>query len=337
MISPDSIPEDPRPGQRGLADGIRQAAELSNAPDTAAILEFSRRITCRACSGTALVEVLTLGSLPLANAFLSRSELEEPEVRFPLSLQLCEGCGMVQLRHVVPPELLFRKYLFFTSSSTRMCEHFATLMTEKSNEFVRPGGLIVEIGSNDGSALLSIRQRGVRVLGVDPSRNISVTAAARGIPTISEFFSEPLAVEIARAAGHAQLIVGCNVLGHIDDLDDVCRGIKRLLSPDGAFVFEVPYLRELLERTEYDTIYHEHLSYFAVRPLLRLLNRHDLRLERVELFAVHGGSIRCTAVHGGGCSPQVEEWIAQEEEHGLTTRRTFEAFSCRVGELRTGL
>lgn len=323
--------------QQALANWIRQDYVESAARCDDETTRSWERVTCRACGSGGLSEVLALGDLPPANALLRPSELDRPEPRFPLSLRLCERCGMVQLGHVVPPELLFRSYLFFTSSSRRMSEHFSLLMTEASDEFVRPGGLIVEIGSNDGTALSSVRRRDVRVLGVDPARNISVTAAARGVPTVSEFFNEILAREIARVAGPAHLVVACNVLGHIDDLDDVCRGIRTLLAPDGAFVLEVPYLGELVGRAEYDTIYHEHLSYFAVRPLAHLLNRHGLQLERVELFPVHGGTIRVTAVHGNGCSPQVQEWVEEELEKGLGERRTFEAMARTVEANRAGL
>ena len=274
---------------------------------------------------------------PRERALLRRAELDRAEPRFPLSLRLCEGCGMVQLGHVVPPELLFRSYLFFTSASGRMSEHFSALITEAADEFVPPGGLIVEIGSNDGTGLASTRRRDVRMLGVDPARNVAVMAASRGVPTISEFFTETLAREVSRVAGRARLVVACNVLGHIDDLEDVLRGVRTLLAPDGGFVFEVPYLGEFLRRSEYDTIYHEHLSYFAVRPLVALLNRHGLRLDRVELFPVHGGTIRGTAVPGDGCSPQVEEWLADEAEKGFADRRTFGAMASRVADDRVAL
>lgn len=275
------------------------------------------RTTCRACLGRNLKTVLSLGDQPPANAYLKAEDLARPEAKFPLDVRLCADCGMVQLGHVVPPELLFRSYLFFTSSSRRMADHFGQLMTNAANEFVPPGGLIVEIGSNDGTALSSIQRRDVRVLGIDPARNISVMAAARGVPTIAEFFTETLAAEVRRVSGAAHLIVACNVLGHIDDLDDVCRGIKTLLAPDGAFVFEVPYLGDLVEKLEYDTIYHEHLSYFAIKPLKTLLNRHGLRLERIEKFEVHGGTIRCFARHGEGCGDSVQEWLQSEATSGI--------------------
>ena len=277
MNNRDATPSGAASSPQVLADRIRE--DYRSGSSGAAELRAWERSSCRACGAADLQEVFSLGDLPPANAYVHASELEAPEPRFPLSLRLCEACGMVQLGHVVPADLLFRSYLFFTSSSQRMSEHFSLLMTDNANEFVHPGGLVVEIGSNDGTALAAIQRRDVRVLGVDPSRNISVIAASRGVPTIAEFFTEALADEILRVAGPAELIVGCNVLGHIDDLDDVCRGLKVLLAENGAFVFEVPYLGEMLDRGEYDTIYHEHLSYFAVRSLAHLFDRNGLRLE----------------------------------------------------------
>jgi len=296
------------------------------------------RTVCRVCGAGGLARVLSLGEMPPANALRAPAELTNPEVRFPLALALCEACGMVQLGHVVSPELLFRSYLFVTSSSQRMSEHFSALMAAAVDEHVpASGGLVVEIGSNDGTGLSSIKRRDVRVLGVDPARNIAVLAAAREVPTIPEFFTEALAAEIVRTAGAASLVVACNVLGHIDDLHDVCRGIRTLLAPRGALVFEVPYLQDLVDLSAYDAIYHEHLSYFAVRPLVKLLNENGLRLERVEFFPVHGGTLRGTAVHGRGCAPAVEAVLSKELETGLARRATFDAMATRVEDHRRGL
>jgi novobiocin biosynthesis protein NovU/D-mycarose 3-C-methyltransferase len=315
---------------RALAEWVRR--DYPQPSGSSATVQSWERLTCRACGSDGLMEVLSLGDLPPANAYLSKAELSEPEPHYPLSLRLCTVCGMVQLGHVVPADSLFRSYLFFTSSSSRMSEHFARLMTDKTGEFVRPGGLVVEIGSNDGTALAAVQHRDVRVLGVDPARNISVMAAARGVPTIAEYFSEALADEIVRVAGQADLVVGCNVLGHIDDLDDVCRGLEKLLAPDGAFVFEVPYLGEMLDKMEYDTIYHEHLSYFAARPLARLFARTGLRLERVEFFPVHGGTVRGTVVRGEGMSPAVGELIANEVDRGLGEPERYQTLAQAVRE-----
>lgn len=329
------IPEDGLPPQ-ALAERLErtQAIPLSELqPD---IASWERK-TCRVCRQSDLIDVLNLGEQPPANAFVAPPDAGKPEPRYPLTLRLCESCGMVQLEHVVPPELLFRSYLFFTSSSRWMADHFSHLMNDNADEFVPAGGLVVEIGSNDGTSLSSLRRRDVRLLGIDPARNIQVMAASRAIPTIAEFFSESLAGEVARVAGQASLIVACNVLGHIDDLDDVCRGVRRLLSREGAFVFEVPYLQHLLDRTEYDTIYHEHLSYFAVRPLVTLMNRHGLRMERVQAFPVHGGTIRCTARLGDGFSEDVGTWLDREAKAGLADRFTYGVFAAQAARNRHDL
>jgi len=323
--------------QQALADHLRHDYDaLASSIGTQSEADWERK-SCRACLADGLVEILNLGQMPPANSLLRPQDLSKPELRFPLSLRLCGQCGMVQLGHVVPASLLFRSYLFFTSSSRAMSEHFAGLMSEASDRYVPPGGLVVEIGSNDGTALASIRRRDARVLGVDPARNIAVMAAARGVPTVSEFFTETLAREIARVAGPASLVVACNVLGHIDDLDDVCKGFKVLLAPAGAIVIEVPYLGELVDHGEYDTIYHEHLSYFAVHPLATLLNRHGLRLEKVEHFGVHGGTMRCTAVHGDGVGPDVQKWIDRESERGLNRPQAYLPFAAKVARDRTAL
>lgn len=327
----------PAQPEQALADWIRQDYADLATQVAAQAAEKWERTTCRACLSEGLIEVLSLGDQPPSNALVRPAELGKPEARFPLSLRLCPRCGMVQLGHVVPAQLLFRSYLFFTSSSRRMSEHFSRLMTTCSHQYVPPGGLVVEIGSNDGTALSSIQRRDVRVLGVDPARNVSVMAAARGVPTVAEFFNEHLGREIARVAGQAGLIVACNVLGHIDDLDDVCQGVRALLAPGGAFVFEVPYLDELLARREYDTIYHEHLSYFAVRPLATLLNRHGLRLEQIEHFAVHGGTIRGTAILGEGVAPAVQEIVNHEIAQGMSERGIYDAMAQRVQTERTVL
>jgi novobiocin biosynthesis protein NovU/D-mycarose 3-C-methyltransferase len=210
-------------------------------------------------------------------------------------------------------------------------------MSENADDRVPPGGLIVELGSNDGTALASVRRRDVRVLGIDPARNVAVMAAARGVPTVSEFFTESLGQEVARVAGPASLVVACNVLGHIDDLDDVCRGVSAMLSPTGALVFEVPYLRQLFDRCEYDTVYHEHLSYFAVRPLAVLFNRHGLRLEKIESFAVHGGTIRGTVVRGKGMSDAVRAMVDDETAAGMASPQTWRIFSQRAQDQKESL
>lgn len=255
-------------------------------------------ITCRACKQSVPKPFFDMGMMPLANGFLNSPD--DPEEKFPLVLCRCDNCGMVQLGHVVPRGRLYEDYSFRTSSSKTMVKHFDDLMSS----VYMP---CIEIGSNDGSSLAtiytSVRESSgpPEILGIDPARNLAAQAAMRGVPVIPDYFSEKLAKDIAASDfGVARSIVACNVLGHVDDLDDFLRGVKLLLHPDGKFVFEVPYLGDTIGGGQYDQLYMEHLSYWAKYPLYVLLNRHEMRIENIEHFPVHGGSIRVTARHGIG-------------------------------------
>jgi SAM-dependent methyltransferase len=280
-----------------------------------------------------LNDVFDLGDQPLANSYLTREQLSQPETRFPLVLRECADCGMIQLKHVVDASSMFIDYAFMTGSSQGMASHFAELMRENVTRYVPYNGLVVEIGSNDGTALASIPNDGrCRRLGIDPAKNLATIAHSRNVPYISEFFTESLSDQIIESHGQASLIVACNVLGHIDDLDDVLRGVRHLLTPEGAFVAEVPYVGWLVSRTEYDTIYHEHLSYFGIRPIEKLAERHGMRVTRVETQDVHGGSIRVTMQHVA--SPAV---AATPLIHGELPTLDWHAFRKRCEETREQL
>lgn len=259
---------------------------------------MNERTDCRCCRGEHLAQAFSLGEQPFANAYLRSDQLNDVETKAPLVVMECRDCGHVQLQHVVRPEDLYCDYAFVTSSSQVMTRHFSDLMNTGVEKYVKPGGLVVEIGSNDGTALKSITAKGVRRLGVDPAENLSRVAIANGVNTLPKLFSEAVASEIVRDHGQADLIVACNVLGHIDDLDDFCRGVKSLLSEDGALIVEVPDVNQLVDRTEFDTIYHEHLSYFGGRQIETLMHRNGLRVEQTTAQNVHGGSIRLTIRHG---------------------------------------
>lgn len=256
------------------------------------------RTDCRACRGKNLAEVFSLGEQPYANAYVRPEDLHQPEPVAPLELMQCDDCGMVQLKHVVSPDNLFRDYCFQTSSSSRMMSHFADLMAEAVDKYVPFDGIVVEIGSNDGSALASIQRPDIVRLGIDPAENLAATARTIGVPTISDFFTSSVASSVARELGKADLIVAANVLGHIDDLDDLFMGIKILLKPRGAMVIEVPELSRLVNGTEFDTIYHEHLSYFDQKPLSLLAARHGFQVVDFSRHETHGGSMRLTISHG---------------------------------------
>jgi SAM-dependent methyltransferase len=246
-----------------------------------------------------------------------------------LDLHLCRDCGHVQLPHVVDPALLFRDYYYRTATSLGLVEHFRRYAREVV-EWLRPppDGLVVEVGSNDGSFLAAFRERGLRVLGVDPAAAIAAEATARGLPTLPDFFSYDLARRIRREHGPASIVAANNVYAHIDDMDGITRGIREILAGDGVFVFEVSWLVDTIEKRLIDTIYHEHLSYHALRPLERFLGRHGLALVRVERVPTKGGSIRCYVQRVEGARPRdrgVDALIEIEAAAGVDDIQTFRA------------
>lgn len=288
---------------------------------------YRRRTHCRACDGTALDAVLSLGDQPLANAFLAPDAAAAPELRVPLDLYVCSTCGLVQLLDVVDPEVLFRDYIYVTGTSETIAEHnrgYAASVVATLG--AGAGDLIVEAASNDGSLLSCFQSHGVRVLGVEPARNIAAIARARGVPTIDQFFNTSTARAVRSDVGPARAVLGNNVLAHVDDPADFLAGARELLTPDGIVVVEVPYARDMHERGEYDTIYHEHLCYFAVSPLARLGERVGLRVRSVERVSVHGGSIRVTFDQGSdhGAGPQA--FMREEQTSGLTSVAAWRAF-----------
>jgi hypothetical protein len=232
---------------------------------------------------------------------------------------------------------MFRNYLYVSGTSETIPAHFAAYAKDVAERFVPKGGLVVEIGSNDGTLLRAFDRGAVRVLGVEPARNIAATANAAGIPTLDEFFGEAIAGEIAAKHGRASAIIGNNVVAHIDDLHGLMNGVTTLLEDRGVFVAEFPYLVDLLEKTAYDTIYHEHLSYFSVRSVDDLASRHGLHLTDVRRVGVHGGSIRVFIARNGEASPEVQKLLALEETSGLRAGRPLRGFVEAVKRQREDL
>src|SRR2546427_6389838 len=248
---------------------------------------------CSVCHHETLEKFLSLGPIPLANRFLRQEQLEEPEPHFPLDVHFCTTCRLVQLVDVVSADVLFHEYPYLTGVSSPMRTHFAALAEDVVQEYhLGPGNLVVDIGSNDGTLLLGFQRFGMKTLGVEPAANIAALASAAGVQTLPQFFSPALAEEIVRTVGPAKAVLGTNVFAHVDDLDSFLQGVTTLLSSDGILVIEVPYLVDMLDNTEFDTIYHEHLSYFAVRPILAILARFGMRILGLKRIRVHGGSIR---------------------------------------------
>jgi hypothetical protein len=294
-----------------------------------------KRETCRACGGTRFDLVLALGKMPLANSFLKSRDDFENEKRYPLDLYLCENCSLLQLLDVIHPEVLFREYIYVTGTSETMVAHnseYAASVMSFCN--LDSDHLVVEIASNDGSLLTCFRAGGIRTLGIEPAANISRIAREKGIETINEFFDSTRAEKILEFYGPARVVIGNNVLAHVDDTQDFLKGCHDLLSNDGFLVIEVPYVRELLHNLEYDTIYHEHLCYFSVTALMRLLESVNLGIVRIDFVPVHGGSMRLFASSNKKHSAAVLEIAEQEKQLGLTQLKTYHSFAKAVEQNR---
>jgi SAM-dependent methyltransferase len=304
--------------------------------------------TCGWC-GTPLATVLDLGDQPLANAILSEEELGRPELRVPLRLAICPACGLVQITEAVPPEQMFREYAYFSSVSDAFVEHARTIATRMiAARSLSGDSLVVEVASNDGYLLQHYAAAGIPVLGIDPARNVAAAAIARGVPTLAEFFDADLADQLVRTGRQADVLHANNVIAHVPDLDGFVGGIARVLKPDGVAVIETPYVRELVERLEFDTVYHEHRYYHSVTTLARIFDRHELELVGVERLPVHGGSLRIyAAAKAGGVAVAgvdrrgVDAILEEEARIGLTDAAYYLGFADRVAalgeELRTTL
>lgn len=302
-------------------------------------LERCRRVDrCRVCRGSSFDLVLSLGDMPLANAFVA-PDTGEREERFPLDVMLCRSCGLVQLSVVVRPDVLFRHYLYASSASPPLVEHFADLADELVRRFAPAKSLVVEIGSNDGVLLRPLAACGVRVVGVEPATNLAQVANAAGLETWNDFFGSELAGRLVRERGPAKAVLASNVLAHIDDLSNVLQALDTLLDSDGVFVAEFPYLGDLLERVEYDTIYHEHLSYFSLAPIERLFGAAGMELFDVRRLNIHGGSLRIFVDRRGQrvVSAAVAELRQTEARAGLGAGAAYQRFAARVGESREAL
>jgi novobiocin biosynthesis protein NovU/D-mycarose 3-C-methyltransferase len=299
---------------------------------------FRRLAGCRICGGE-LRTFLSLGETPLANAFVSPDRAAAAEQRFPLETARCAECSLVQLTVVVDPEVLFRDYVYASSASAPLLPHFDDLAASVARDFASPGSLVVEIGSNDGILLRSLSSRGIRALGVEPATKIAAKANADGLETLNEFFGVEVAGRIREDRGPASAVLGNNVLAHIDDLGGVLQGLDLLLGDDGVFIAEVPYLQDLLEHVEYDTIYHEHLSYFHLAPLQRLFAGAGFELFDVVRLPIHGGSVRIHAARVGRRQPsaRLRDLQGSEQRSRLAIDAPYAEFAEKVQRQRTDL
>lgn len=249
---------------------------------------------CRICQGKSLQHYLDLGFTPPADSFIAKQGLEQGEVYYPLAVCLCLDCGISQLVHTVPPDILYQHdYPYESSMTLAGHNHFSNFAASVVNRFkIGSGRLVVDVGSNVGVLLDAFKNKGCRVLGIDPSANIAEIAIGRGVETINDFISPQVASQIVECYGKASVVTATNVFAHIDDLDSFMEAINLLLNDTGVLIVEAPHFLKLVENLEYDTVYHEHLMYISVKPLNRLFGRFGYEVFDVEEVGIHGGSIR---------------------------------------------
>ncbi len=295
---------------------------------------MTRNEQCRGCKGRTFSRILSLGAQPPANAFVRQEDLERPELAFPLDVYFCVDCSLVQLRDIVSPELLFKNYVYVSSTSPAFVSHFKSFAQSVGQRFhLGSQSLVIDIGSNDGILLRPFQELGTRVLGVDPAEKIAAAATATGIETLPHFFTPDVARKIAARHGRAVVVTATNVFAHINDLDAVVEGVKILLEPEGVFIIEAPYLVDFLEQNLFDTVYHEHLSYFSVSSLKTLLERLGMKIIDGEKTQSHGGSLRVFAAHENAShavNNAVSKFLDDERARGLHTLPVYEAFAARV-------
>lgn len=300
-----------------------------------------RRNTCRLCNGSDLELVLGLKPTPLADSYVPVNALADVQQTFPLDLFLCRGCGFSQLLNIVHPENIYLEYIYETTSSLGLADHFRKYAADVLQQTgCAAGSMVVDIGSNDGTLLRAFQQCGMRVLGVDPAHDIARKATESGIETLPAFFNAETARKIKREYGPAKIVTANNLFANIDDLIDMTEGIGQLLAPDGVFIFESFYLVDSIRNMVFDFIYHEHLSYFSVKPLETFFRRMGMELINVERVPTKGGSLRYTAQLAGGprdTSPSVAQLMAFETDFGIDRPETFKAFADRIDSAKNKL
>ena len=301
---------------------------------------YKFRKQCRLCSYDQFNLVLDLGKQPPSNAFLSKNQLKKPEKRFPLRLYVCKKCRHLQIRDVVDKKYLFSHYLYLTSANKPIIDHFQKYADSVYRKFLKSkkDPFVVEIGSNDGTLLTKFSKYSINVMGIEPAKNLARISRKAKIKTKNTFFSFSLAKKISNKQ-KADLVIANNVLGHIDDLNNFIKGISILLNDDGVFVFEVPYGLEMIKNLEFDTIYHEHVSYFLIQPLSKWLNKNELEIFNIERQKVHGGTIRVFVSKKNifKISKSVKNLKKQEKDYGLNKLQTFMQFSKRIVNLKLSL
>jgi SAM-dependent methyltransferase len=301
----------------------------------------THRSTCRLCGSPELSVAFSLKPSAIADDFVSQEQLGRPQDRYPLDLFLCRSCGHVHLLDVIDPELLYRNFRYTTSTSLGLDQHFQAYSEEVVAAVNPPsGGLVVELGSNDGTLLRAFQRQGLRTLGIDPAREIARRATDAGIETLPAYFTPELARQLRRERGPADLIAANNTIANIDDVASVFDGIAELLAPEGVFVFETGYLLDVVQHLLFETIYHEHLDYHSVKPMESFCRRHGLRLFSAKRISTKGGSLRglvCRMDSTRATDSSVAELIQMETSAGIHAPPAYQAYAARIDAAKQDL
>ncbi len=292
--------------------------------------EYYQRKTCRICNSKDLVKVLDLGKTPLANAFVYPRDLRKKEKFFPLSVYYCQNCSLVQVTDVVNPETLFGDYYFITSASAPLLEHFKDYSKDVLEKFIKSDeDLVVDIGGNDGTLLNELKNK-CKVINVEPARNIAQISEKKGIKTINSFFNMKVVNKIIKTSGHANVVTANNIIAHTDTVRDLFIGVKKLLKPDGVFIFEAHWVNNLIREGAFDQVYHEHLSYYSLHSIKYLVESTGMRIIDVKKVSVQGESLRVYVSKNRKVLSSVDKFFKEEKKLGLNTLKTFSKFSSSV-------
>jgi len=299
-------------------------------------------MNCRHCKASLKYTFLDLGYAPLSNAYLSKEDLDRPEVFFPLKIKVCDQCWLVQTEDYADANSLFTsEYAYFSSTSSSWLLH----AKDYSKKIIKDCNLnemsfVIEVGANDGYLLKNFIEKNIPCLGIEPTKSTADAAEKLNIPVVREFFGETLGKQLAGKSKQADLIIGNNVYAHVPDINDFTKGLKAALKPGGTITLEFPHLMRLIEQTQFDTIYHEHFSYLSLHTVSRIFSSVDLRVWKVEEIPTHGGSLRVYGCHQNDeheTSRSVDKLLKEEVNRGLLELETYMNFTGRVNKIKDDL
>ena len=295
------------------------------------------RNICRSCESTNLKSVVSLGLSPLANNLLN-SDTEEDKL-YPLEMVICSDCHNCQLSYSVPSEEMFDHYLYVSSTAQSFRDHFQKASLQYIEEFnLNENSLVIDIGSNDGIALVPLKEKNIKVLGIEPAKNISAIALEKGIPTINDYFTSEIADTILQDYGYADVVTASNVFAHADGLKEIANSVFKILKNEGTFIVEVQYLLDTINDLPFDNIYHEHVNYWSVTSIVNFFNNLGYSVAKVEHIDTHGGSIRVYVQNKGyKIDSSVGLFLNKEDDFGLTDYDTYLGFAKRVEQIKTNV